>query len=481
MVQNSNIKTFFDDLAQERDEWKSKNKYYYNYIEEELLPFLVPKNKKVLEIGCGTGDLLAGLNPSLGRGIDISGEMVKIASQKYKKPELKFSTDRIENIKDEFDYVVISDVIGYVEDIEDLFKKIRPVINRNSRVVITQYNQFWEPVLSFGSKTGMRMRSPIQNWLSKNDIENLLYLAGFETIKTGNKLLLPKHIPLISSFFNKFIVNIFPFNKTGLVNYIVARPLPKSDFRNPSAKEVRLQHPSVSIVVAARNEAGMIQKIINELPNIGSKTELIFVEGNSTDNTREVIKQSVSNYKGTKILKWAVQDGKGKGDAVRKGFDMATGDILMIYDADMTVPPEELPKFYNAISEGRGEFINGSRLVYPMEKQSMQFFNIIGNKFFSLAFSWLLGQRLKDTLCGTKVLWRKDYEDIKINRHFFGDFDPFGDFDLLFGAAKLNRKIIDLPIHYRERTYGTTNIQRWKHGWLLLKMVVFAARKIKFI
>ena len=153
----------------------------------------------------------------------------------------------------------------------------------------------------------------------------------------------------------------------------------------------------------------------------------------------------------------------------------------MILDADLTTPPEELPKFYEAIATNKAEFVNGSRLVYPMEKEAMRFLNLVANKFFSLAFSWLLGQSIKDTLCGTKVLWKRDYEQIAANRAYFGNFDPFGDFDLLFGAAKLNLKILDLPIRYRERTYGTTNIQRWKHGWLLLRMVLFAARRLKFI
>ena len=225
----------------------------------------------------------------------------------------------------------------------------------------------------------------------------------------------------------------------------------------------------------------MIEKIANELPTLPGKTELIFVEGNSTDNTWAEIQRVAESYSGPHTIKYAQQVGRGKGDAVRQGFAMAEGDILMIYDADMTVPAWEIPKFYQAIVSWRGEFINGSRLVYPMEKQSMRTINYLGNKFFSVTFSWLLGQKIKDTLCGTKVLWRKDYEDIAKGRGFFGEFDPFGDFDLLFGAAKLNLKIVDLPVHYKERTYGTTNISRWKHGWLLLKMMWFAMCKIKFI
>lgn len=212
---------------------------------------------------------------------------------------------------------------------------------------------------------------------------------------------------------------------------------------------------------------------------MGSETKIIFVEGNSTDHTYEVIEDCIKKLH-EKIFLFR-QTGKGKGDAVRLGFEKASGDILMILDADITVPPEDLPRFYEVIKDGTGEFINGVRLVYPMEEKVMRFLNLIENKFFTWAFSWLLSQPIRDTLCGTKVLWRHDYKKIVKGREYFGDFDPFGDFGLLFGAAKLNLKILKIPIRYRARKYGETNISRWSHGWLLLKMVVFAARKIKFI
>jgi glycosyltransferase involved in cell wall biosynthesis len=213
---------------------------------------------------------------------------------------------------------------------------------------------------------------------------------------------------------------------------------------------------------------------------MGRGTELIFVEGHSTDRTYETIEAAIARHPQINCRLYR-QHGRGKGDAVRLGFEQASGDILMILDADLTVAPADLPRFYDAIASGKGEFINGVRLVYPMEDEAMRFFNLLGNKLFSWAFTWLLGQPIKDTLCGTKVLWRSDYARIAHNRTYFGDFDPFGDFDLLFGAAKLTLKIVEVPIRYGARRYGETNIQRWKHGWLLLRMVVFAARRIKFV
>jgi hypothetical protein len=370
------------------------------------------------------------------------------------------------------DYVIASDVLGHIYDIEAFMHNVRQILADDGRIVITQYSVMWEPIVRMATFIGLRRKDVDENWLSMRDLHNFLYLAGFEPVRWGNKILMPVYIPLISYLFNNVLANVWPFSRIGLIQYVIARKV---------SQKIPVAAPSLSIVVPARNEAGTIERIAKELPDLGSFTELIFIEGNSTDNTYSEIERVARVYGGTRRIKIGKQPGKGKGDAVRAGFNLAEGDILAIYDADMTVPPREMAKFYDALATNRADFINGSRLVYNMEKESMRILNFLANKFFSLAFTWILGQPIKDTLCGTKVLRRSDYEKIKEGRVFFGEFDPFGDFDLLFGAAKLNHKIIDIPIHYGERTYGTTNIHRWSHGWLLLKMTVFAMRKMKFV
>lgn len=473
-------KEFFDALAPHRDAWKRKNRYYYEYIEEKLIPFLVPSDATVLEVGCGTGDLLAKLNPTRGVGIDVSEKMMVVARAKYQKSNLEFLRRDPDELNERFDYCVLSDVIGFADDVEGLFRALRRLTHEKSRLVITQYSTLWEPVLKLGSRLGMRMPDCPQNWLSREDIELFLALAGFEVVSQGSKILFPLYIPFLSWCMNRIFANIPLVQRLNLVNYFVARPAPKETVLAVSDGMRHPHEPSVSIIVPARNEAGTIEVMARELPHLGSSTEIIFVEGHSRDTTLAEIRRVVGTYRGSKLLRYAVQEGEGKGDAVRKGFSMARGEVLIIYDADMTVPPQELEKFYRALVEGKGDFINGSRLIYPMERQSMRTLNLIANKLFSKLLTWLLGQRVKDTLCGTKVLWKNGYEAIARHRAFFGEFDPFGDFDLLFGAAKLHFKIIDMPIHYRERTYGATNIRRWKHGWLLLKMCWFAARKLKF-
>ena len=311
-----------------------------------------------------------------------------------------------------------------------------------------------------------------QNWLTTADIAGLLRLANFDVIRHWQEILCPLPLPGIATVANRYLVKIWPLQHLALTNFIVAQPQPH--------RVALAQEPLVSVIVPARNEAGNIPQIFARLPDMGRGTELVFVEGHSRDNTYAAVETAIAAHP-ERCCQLLQQSGEGKGDAVRLGFTRARGEMLMILDADLTVPPEDLPRFYEALCSGEGEFINGVRLVYPMEKQAMRFLNLLGNKFFSLAFSWLLGQPIKDTLCGTKVLWKRDYEAIAANRAYFGDFDPFGDFDLIFGAVKLNLKVTDLPIRYRERTYGTTNIERWKHGWLLLKMVLFAAKRLKFV
>jgi SAM-dependent methyltransferase len=464
---------YFDKIAAERDAWRRKNSYYHNDL-KNFLRFVVPAGASVLEIGCATGDITAGLsalNPKI-KGIDLSPEMIKIAKKKY--PGLDFFLADAENseLAGQYDYLLMSDLVGYLEDLQKTFRGLKKISHPKTKLVITTYNYLWEPILRLGEILRIKMPHPIQNWLSGADLKQFLYLAGWEIIKEGQRIIFPLNIPLLSPLFNRYLAKLPLLRKLCLVNYFIARPIPTGI--------LPAQTPTVSVVIPARNEQGNIEAAILRTPRFGSRTEIIFVEGNSTDNTWDEIIRLKEKYpqKDIKIIK---QEGKGKGDAVRKGFEAASGDILMILDADLTVRPEDLPKFYEAIARGDGEFINGSRLVYPREDESMRILNVLGNKFFSLMFSWLLDQRLKDTLCGTKVLWKEDYAKIKAGRIFFGEFDPFGDYDLIFGADKLNLKIIDLPIHYQARVYGTTNISRFRHGWLLLKMCLFAMKKIKFI
>ena len=461
------IKDYFDLLSAKRDKLKKRNKFYHSSI-EKYYQYLIPKGSRVLEIGCGTGDLLYSVSPSYGVGIDFSESMVKIANEKY--PALKFISQDAESLdlEEKFDYIILSDVIGLLWDVQKVIRNLRKVSDKSTRIIINSYNYLWHSLLSVGEKLKLKTKDPTQNWLSLQDIISLLELEGFQIIKTDRKILLPKYMPVLNYFVNRLFANLPVINHLCLINYIVARPI----------VEEKINY-SASIIIPAKNEKGNIENAIRRIPEFADKIEYIFVEGNSNDGTYEEMHRVKSSYK-NKNIKIIKQTGRGKGNAVREGFDISSCDVLMILDADLTTPPEDLPKFYDALSYNRGEFINGCRLIYPMEKEAMRFLNLIANKIFGLIFTFLLGQKLKDTLCGTKVILKKDYEKLKENRKYFGDFDPFGDFDLIFGASKLNLKIVEIPVRYKDREYGSTQISRFRHGWLLFKMSYFAAKKIKF-
>ena len=455
----------WDTVAIKQDSWLGLGSWYHSRL-EEIYRFHVNPNQHILEVGCADGSLLAALKPARGVGVDFSPEMIRRARQLH--PELEFIQADAHNLLDlheTFDVIILSDLVNDLWDVQRVFEQIRPLCTERTRLILNFYSRLWQTPLEVARKFNLATPNLFQNWLTREDMNALLLLAGFEPIRLTQEILWP--LPL-GGLANRLLVRFWPFQHLAISNFMIARPAPE-----------RIKEPRVSIIIPARNESGNIKAIFSRTPQMGRETELIFVEGHSKDDTYAAIQREIETNPSTPSLLLR-QTGIGKADAVRLGFSKAKGDVLMILDADLTVPPEDLPRFYEALVSGKGEFINGVRLVYPMEKEAMRTLNFLGNKFFSLAFSWLLGQPIKDTLCGTKVLWKKDYERIAANRSYFGDFDPFGDYDLIFGAAKLNLKIIDLPIRYRERTYGSTNISRWKHGMLLMRMVIFAARRIKF-
>ncbi len=477
MKENLNYKQHQNKRITHWENFYSRNRKHLlsNYYHARLLEvykFIIPPGSKVLEFGCGNGRLLGALKPSRGVGVDFSTRAIELARTAY--PHLEFHTADIHEWKttEKFDYIILSDIVNDLWDVQRVLEKTINFCGPDTRIIINTYSKVWDIPLTIAS--ACRLATPVlkQNWLTPEDIRNLFHLSGYESLRCWKEILFPLYFPILTSIFNKWIARIWPLNNFCLTNFIVARPvLPGRNCKEP---------PKVSIIVPARNEAGNIDDIFKRVPELGIGTEIVFVEGNSTDNTYEVIKSTLEKNP-ERECQLHRQSGKGKGDAVRLGFEKATGDLLIILDADLTVEPEELEKFYMAIVSGKAEFANGVRLVYPMQGRAMRFINLLGNKFFSVLFSWLLGQPIKDTLCGTKALYKSDYVRIHNNRSYFGEFDPFGDFDLLFGASKLNLRIVDIPIRYGERSYGTTNISRWKHGFLLLRMAAIACRRLKFI
>jgi SAM-dependent methyltransferase len=459
------IKAHFDQITA-----LSPQAIWYRRLLARYFNLLIPAEASVLEVGCGSGELLACIKAKSKTGIDLSEDQINLARRRV--PDADFTVADGETLHMPgrfFDYVILSDVTNLAADVQRLFERLHSVSHEQTRLVLSFHSNLWKPLVWLSTVVGLRRKQPECNWLTREDVAGLLGLSDWEPIRFESRLLLPLRVFGLETLVNRWIAPIL--SPLCLVNFAIARPARRS---------VQVGPKTVSVVIPARNEAGNIESAVTRTPAMGEWTELIFVEGHSKDNSWDEIQRVAQRYNSRRI-KIHRQSGKGKGNAVREGFDLAEGEVLMILDADLTMPPEELPKFYEAVVSRKCEFANGCRLVYPMEDRAMRFLNMCANKGFSLVFSWLLGQSVKDTLCGTKVMMAEAYKRIASNRSYFGEFDPFGDFDLLFGASKLNLKILDIPIRYRERVYGDTNIQRWRHGVLLLRMVLFAAKKLKFV
>lgn len=462
-----------DRIATDRAAWREKNSFFHDE-DERYLRFLIPPGSRVLDIGCGIGDTLASLAPSHGVGVDFCRKQIAIARQRH--ADLTFVEGDAEDpatldaLQGPFDYILVLDTIGSVEDCQKFIAQLHPFCTRDTRLVIGYFSHLWYPLLKFAELVGLRMPQPDQNVLSPSDLRSLARLADFDPVKSEQRVLSPVPMFGLGRSLNRFVSVLPGIRQLALRHYLVAR----------SSRMAREEFASATVVIPARNERGNIEPAVLRIPDFCSDIEIIFIEGHSEDGTFEEMERVKQAYP-SKDIKVMRQPGKGKADAVFAAFDVARGDVLIILDADLTVPPEQIPKFFDALLAGKGEFVNGSRLVYPLDDGAMRFLNLIANKIFSYLFSWLLNQRYTDTLCGTKVLRRSDYQRLKAGKAYFGDFDPFGDFDLIFGASKLNLKTVDLPIRYAARTYGETQISRFRHGWMLLKMVAFAFLKIKAI
>jgi len=461
-------------IAPRRESWIKHNRYYYELL-GRLLRFLVEPQKKVLSVRCGTGNLLAAVKPRDGKGVDICATIVEIAQQR----NLSFNfavafPDKDEFLQtftpgEKFDYILFND-IGDTVDVLQAFRNLGPLCERHTRILVTTYNHMWEPLVTLAEWIGMKVPRTEQNWLSTADIRNLLNLAGFEALETHRIVLLPKYLPLLSGFLNRFCARLPFLNRLCMTQVVVARMIPPP---------IAVEDLAVSVIIPCKDERGNVHDAVRRMPQLGRETEIIFCDDQSVDGTAEEVIRVRACYPHKQIR---LEKGPSicKSKNVWTGFNAATGDILMILDADLTTMPEQLVYFLEVIASGQAELVNGSRLVYPMPKGAMNTANMVGNKFFSVVFTYLLDQRVKDTLCGTKVLWRSDWERIRPMLGSWGTEDRWGDYELLFGAAKLNLKILDLPVHYQERIYGSTKMTKvFRNGLIMLKMCWHGFLKLK--
>jgi SAM-dependent methyltransferase len=456
---------FFDEFAGIEDHWLERT-WGYHALVRGICRSLVPPGARVLEVGCGRGDLLAALRPRRGVGIDVSPGMIAAARRRH--PHLRFECAAGEDFRtdERFDYIVLIDLVPYVYDLQALFASIVSCSHARTRVVVSAHSNAWRPALAVMSALGLRPRRPVSNWVAPRDLVNLAELAGLDVVTERKEVLLPVRRRVASRLVNGMAARLPFVRQLTLTHWVIARPAPRS------ARDL-----GVSVVVPCKNEAGSIAEIVERVPEMGRATEIVFVEGGSTDDTRARIEDQLARPR-RRPMKLVVQTGKGKWNAVQEGFSAASNEVLMILDGDMTVAPEDLRKFYDALTTGRGDLITGSRLIYGMEPGAMSFLNLLGNKAFAGLMRSVLGQYVKDTLCGTKVLHRDDYKRIQRRVHEFAAEDPFGDFELLLGASLLGMKILNVPVRYQPRVYGETNIDRFSDGAMLARLALAGYRRL---
>src|SRR3989338_2088423 len=442
----------FNIVAEKYEYWRNKNLYYHNEI-TRFYKDIIPKNKNILEVGSADGYLLNELCPNRGVGVDISAQMIDIARKKF--PHLNFVNSSIENYSyvHSFDYIVLSNILEFVSDLYIFFSAMASKASPKTKMIITSINPLWEPAMKLATRLKMRIPVQMKNFVTSKDIENMLNISGWEVIESNYRMFSPVKIPLISFFLNKLIPRLPVLKNLCIIQFIIAKP--KQLFT--------IDHSlSCSVIIPCHNEEGNIEECIDRIPSLGSFTEVVVVDDGSNDKTATLVKNIQSGKKRVRLISYTPN--KGKGHAVKTGFESATGDILIILDADMAVLPEELSKFYMVLASSQAEFINGTRMLYDMAPGAMKFINYLGNKIFGIILSFIIGQRNTDTLCGTKAFYNSDYMNFKMRRC------PWGDFDLLFEAARMKLKTVEMPVHYFPRREGRSKMKAFKHGLMLLKM-----------
>jgi len=461
-LKKESVEEHFDEIAHQYDYWKQKNSYYYSNI-KALISRIIPPGGSVLEVGCGTGEILASMKPKRGVGIDISKKMIELASKKF--PQHTFIHSPIENLEldEKFDYIIMVDVVDHVHDVMDVFHNLYHFCHPKTQVILTTINPWWDPILMFMEKIGAKMPEGPHNFIEKRNLTKMLELLNFSISYSSYMLLFPKKIPVLSFFANSIGTRTWGIKKFSAVQYMLIQSTVKN--------EVNLGM-GCSVVIPCYNEQDNIEEAVRRIPKMGRETEIIVVNDCSIDNTVQKVKDLQKEFSNLKLIDYCPNQGKGY--AVKKGFEAATQEILMILDADASTPPEELPRFFDPLNKGLCQFVNGSRMVYPMENQAMRTLNLFGNKIFGLIMSFITQQNISDTLCGTKALYKSDFKRIKWG------LDKWGDFDLLFSAAKFGSKIMEVPVHYMSRKSGESKMKSFRHGLHLIRACFVGFRELVF-
>ena len=460
---NEQIKNNFDTYADHFDVLQKRNGFYHSE-QKKFISSIIRPESSVLEIGCSTGNLLEVIDAQRVVGIEISPRMAELARHKCDTDKVEIIETSLENFEtnEKFDYIILNHLLEYAYDVQGSLEKIRDFCHDDSRVIVICHNPLWEHILRGTAFLGLRMPDLNRNFKTVMDLRNFFELAGFDPYETGYRLALPKRIPLFTTFFNKVLAKIPGLAVGSFSEYVIAKPKSVHSSSKPRY--------SCSVIIPCFNEEGNVTLAVERTPDMGTFTEILVVDDGSSDGTKAEAEKIAAKDPRVRVISYTPNSGKGY--AVKVGFDAAKGDVLMILDADMTVRPEDMPRFFDPIDQGLADFVNGTRMIYPMENKAMGALNFIGNKGFGIILSLIMGRRATDTLCGTKAFRKKHYDTFDMTDKSWGDFD------LLLGATKQRLKVVEMPIRYMARVEGDSKMKAFQHGWRLLMVCVQAFRAV---
>lgn len=363
---------------------------------------------------------------------------------------------QIENIEKKFDVIVVTDVLEIYSDIYLFLEKLNNLLEDNGKLILSSVNTRWGNLLKIAELLGLKSKTNNFSYIHLNKIEKISNGAGYDLIETITRQFIPFKFLYLGNIINKILELLLFYFKFGVKTYIVLRKI-----------SIREKSLSKTIIIPAKNEEGNLEELVSRIPKF-ENCEIIFSIGESSDRTLEVSKKIIDKNSDFNI-KLIEQSKNGKANAVWEAIALSSGDVLAILDSDLSVDPETLKDFFKIIESNSADFVNGTRLVYEMEKGSMRIINKLGNRVFQYLIGKIINEDLTDSLCGTKVFKKDLIKKIFWWQDNFNLKDPFGDFDLIFAASYTGQKILEYPIHYRTRKYGTTQISRFRDGFKLVK------------
>lgn len=452
-------KVFSFAIARNLDFWKEKNWYYHNQL-KQIFKDVIKENSKVLQIGYGLGDILAALYPKKGVSFDDDKDILAISRRRY--PIFKFTDFNFNKnkVNDKFDYVIYPNSLEHFDDIQTVFENVYPALSRSSKVVVASVNPRWEQIFYILEKLKLKRPESSRNWLRIENIKNLLEVSGYKVIDSGFRIILPVSIPLISGIINKVIRNIKILSRFCVEQFVVAQKETFSINNNLSC----------SVVIPTYNQAELLEYCIESIPNVGKKMQIVVVDDASSDRTEQVMKSLSKKHHNIKYIRNERPQGEEK--SLKIGIESVDLDIILTYDAKMSIPSSELVRFYNVLASKRADFVSGMRFIYPLEGQRLRQLTIIGNIIFSYLYSLFLNQRVFDPLCSIKGFYKKNYSKIKISNNNTL-------LDLLIKAAENKAKILEIPVHYSLESYLENKPHTLARLGILTKGVFYGIWRLK--